>query len=415
MSTGTEVAKPDQAPSPPEAADIEAFRKRGSLEVAKRKEMNKVFQQLQGTQWGASLSPATKHLISEFCVVTKANPVTHVDLLGGKPYLNANYYEDLLNSHERFHSYRQRDLSPSVEEALRERAARHRELAADLEGPEKTQRLAKALDMEEEADDIALDRAKWSPRPNATVVIETTVVRFINAAPMEKIRSGEVTELDRYLVEVVECNWAGGMGDSMKEHKKYDPIGDANPGTTARTRSLRRAGTKAFSAWMQPYEEGLAKIEEYMEAEFEVVSTGPAGEDGQPTVEIGTKGEDPDGHEEVVETEAWDETDMRKRLFATLRDADVATNDAARKSWAEENDLPRSTKEWGKAEYERALELLVSPTRQRVRELAGDDLADLSLRVLGKETPDHLKEWQAIEQVLAATNGSSDDDGQFEL
>ncbi|MDH5761052.1 MAG: hypothetical protein OEZ65_15930, partial [Gemmatimonadota bacterium] len=428
--------------------EIEGIRKAGAQVAAYKTEVNKIARVIEGLEWGAgnslvrgsSLSPQTRYAMAEFCRITRANPMSHVDVLGGKPYLNAAYWVDLLNSHQHFHHYEQRDLSPSVEQALRDRAARHREAAKQLEASGNAQeaalRVSKALDMEDEADDIALARAQWSPRDTATVVIETTIYRFMNAAPIEAIRRGEITDFERYLVAVPECNWAGGMGSTMASAKKSDPIGDANPGTTARTRSIRRAGTKAFSAWMQPYEAQIEKAERAVEAEWEIIQedaavkraalpspNGPqavstAG--GEPTAAAPHGARDlptgngngaapapaapPANHTpEAPPAAEFDLTDARKRFFASLRDAGIAEDD--RKPWCERSGLPTSTKEWGQAEFERAQELLVGPAKKKVEEgckFVGVALSDLSLRVLGKEAPEFLRDWNALADELSA-------------
>ena len=48
-------------------------------------------------------------------------------------------------------------------------------------------RRMKAIDLEEEADEIRATRMQWSPRPTATSVVETTIYRFINATPLDAI------------------------------------------------------------------------------------------------------------------------------------------------------------------------------------------------------------------------------------
>lgn len=444
MSQSTSVARVAQEATGvghvPTDEEIEGIRQAGKQVAAYRKEVNALYRVLDGLSWGSGksvvqgsdLSPQTRYAMAEFCRITRANPMQHLDVLGNKPYLNAAYWSDLINSHESFHRYEQRDLSPSVEQALRDRAERHRRRAAGLEGPEAAQRLAKALDLEEEADDIATARAQWSPRANATVVIETTIWRFMNAAPMEAIRSGEIVDFERYLVRVTECNWAGGMGDTLANAKKWDPIGDANPGTTARTRSLRRAATKAFSAWMDRYEEQIRKAEEAVEAEFEIitddaraaraslpgpgepqaVSTGSgepsaASSNGALALPIEGRGAPPPAPSPAPPPApdqpagGFDVSGARKRLFATLRDAGF--DGERRKAWQEEHKLPASTNDWTEADYVRAQELLVGPHRQRVEEgctVLGENLADLSLRILGKESPQFLSDWLNLGEEL---------------
>lgn len=410
----------------PADTEIESLRQRGAIEVAHRREVSKLKNQIAGTEWGKGLSIQTQSLIAEFAKVVRANVLTHIDVLGGTVYLNSAYWIDLANQQPLFHHYEQRDLSPSVEVALRERAKRQRAAAAELPvGEEKSERIRRALDIEDEADDVALARAKWSPREGAIVVIETSVFRYVNAV-LALIQEGKVPEGDGYVVKVMECNWAGGFGVQQRPKKAggtytvSDPIGDADPSKTARTRSLRRALTKAFSAWMSQYDRQIEKAEEYMEAEFEVISSSPA-RPAHATLEIGSGEVVEVATGEVtqsVETQAelpvapvaeekddFDYKDATKRIMATFRDAGIKD----RQAWSKANNLSESTKEWKPDDFRRAWTLLVDPVRIRVRELAGGDLEDICLRVLKKSSPDFLREWNAVLGVLEAEQSSDEE------
>lgn len=445
MSSGTAVSTEVRPPlAVPSDEDIAGIRKAGAAMVAYQREVNEIEKTIEGLQWGTvtarSLTPHTRYALAEFCRITRANPMTHIDVLGGKPYLNSTYWSDLVNQHPLFHHYEQRDLSLSVETALRERAHGLRNVAQDLQGEDRARRVAKALDLEEEADEIAAARSRWSPPPNMTVVIETTIWRFMNQAPMAAIGRGEVEEFEKYLIHVSECNWAGG--------KEKDPVGNANPGLTARTRSFRRAAVKAFSAWTSQYDEQIKKAEYAIEAEFTVIedersqaralASGPqavatgSGEPEAASTEgarpLPVHGEaleargsaGPYGEEAAVEAEvvtppkkekkapADDEKDeanrARRQLFATLKDSGIE-GDPARKEWAQKNNLPASTKDWGPEHYARAMDLLVSPTRKWVEEWAGlfdKDVEDMSLTVLGKRQPETLKDWKEMKVAIQA-------------
>lgn len=381
------------------------------------KEINALYQTVGGLNWGSvsgsSFSKHAQYEIARFCCVTKANPMIHVDMLGGRPYLNAEYYSDLCNNHPRFHHYEQWDISPSVEAKLRE------------------------MGLEDEANRIALERMKWSPPEAATVVVQTTIYRFINQAPIDKIKAGEITGevLEGFIVPISECNWAGHGGTG-------DPVGTKNPALTARTRSFRRCANKAFSAWMEPHEAEIKKAEHIIEAEYEIIREDASSAiaalpspDGPQAVDMGqgeavaantegamelpVEGEAPETPEEKEAREAaaaealqtpptpdpeppFNEKDARGRFFATLKAAGI-TGDA-RKEWCRERGLPDSTKEWGKAEYDSAQGMLVDPTKNEVLrkvEERGLDLGDLSLEVLKMERPDFLEHWQDLATHLA--------------
>jgi hypothetical protein len=449
MWRGTTMTASDLViPSDSEIRGIADVRRRAAVQKQFQEEVNKLYRTIAGLTWGSGnqmvrgsqLSEGTRYALAEFCRVTRANPLIHIDILGGKPFHNAKYYSDLLNNNDFFISYTQKDLSPSVEEAYRAQATRYRETAMQLsEGAARDERLLEALDLEDEADNIALARAQWSPRENATCVIETTIRRFYNAAPIELIRAGKITDVEPYVTTIQECHWAGGMEKSMAEARKYDPIGDAFPSLTARTRSLRRCATKAFSAWLQPYEDQLEKARTVIEADFEIIDQEQAdrrdevrnatvvdGEAqaateatagrlavarelplaGQEEVEPSPPTEVPPARPaknatDPVTTEAFDRNNARKRLFATLRDAGVPED--GRKEWAKAQELPASTSLWTEEDFSRAQEVLMGGIVEEVTaaaEIMGVTVADVSLELLGKETPEYLKDWQTIEGHL---------------
>jgi hypothetical protein len=419
-------ARVEEAKAPTDH-EIEQIRQRGHALVAHKQEVGRLFKLISGLEWGtgssmvvrgSEMSEATRYAFAEFCKVTKANPLLHVDVLGGKPYLNANYWSDRINSDPFFHHFEQRDLSPSVEKALRERAARHRAVAAELRDADKAEagrRLALALDIEDEADQLALDRAKWGAPEWATSVVETRIIRFIQVAPLDSIRRGDVAAVDAFLVAVPECNWAGNRPLAKKRRKdgteyeyQPDPIGNVEPEKTARTRSLRRAATRSFPAWMQAYEEQIRKAEDALEAEWEVLKSEaievraalPAA-NGPQAVLIGAgepkaangNGAKPLPVEEpeklvakpaevpAPEKPAFDPAAAGRAFFGALHDAGVS--EADRKKWAADHGLPESTKVWTEQDHAKALEVLLGPERKKLSD--GAQLVGLNPEQLARE------------------------------
>lgn len=406
--TGVAVATTVDAPTDKE---IERIREAGAKAVAHRREMSKVAKQIEGLEWGKGYSPMTRATIAEFVQVTRANPVIHIDVLGGKIYLNAEFWADRIRTDPYFYDYEQYDISRSVEDAIRERAARMHERADTFaEGSDEHRKWkSRAYELEDEADDLNIRRARWSAPADVECVVETVIMRFINAAPLDEIRAGRISgeTLEGYIVEVRECNWAGGL--------KQDPVGNTHPAKSARTRSLRRCANKAFSAWMQNYESQITKAEEYLEAEWEVVSS--RSHDNQ-TLQIteGEGGEIVSDSQADLPTEAggddFDYDDARKRMFATLKDAGIT--EKQRKAWYAENGLPGSTKEFTPDDYARVQTLLVDPVKAKVRDRLDGDvkaLEDLSLRVLEKSQPEYLRDWVAILAVLESQGADEDEEG----
>lgn len=397
--------------------EIAKIRAKGAAMVAYQREVASIAKQIEGMEWGTKLSPATRYALGQFARITGANIQLHIDVLGGKPYLNANFWSDRINSDPAFISFEQREISRATEQALRARADEMRGRAEELpaDAVQRADMIGRAQDLEIEADEIWRIRRHYGIPDEAESAYETTIVRFINAAPIDAIRRGDVTDLDPWKTEVREANWAGG--------KKQDPVGNQHPDRTARTRSLRRCASRAFTAWLARYDEQVRKAEEAIEAEFEILdaeasdrralSSGPqaASTSGEPAAAIASGAEDLPGTREPTPREEsqtegsgqeeWDRDQARRGLFATLRDAGIE-GDTTRRAWAKENGLPESTKDWGRADYERAIETLIAPHRDRYRDgcdVLGLDTSDVAFEVLGK-LPEYLSDYKRLNAKL---------------
>lgn len=462
MSESTAVA------TTPAEDEVESARRRGRALVAHKKEVNELFKTIAGMEWGAgtqvvkgsSFSEETRYAMAKFCQVTGANPMTQVDILGGKPYLNANYWSERIITDPLFVDMIVRSITEETEEQLRAKARDNREAYDGLRGSDPSaaaQHLSRALRLEEDADYLAEARAHWGAPKWASCVYEVEVRRFMNAAPMDAIRDGRVPmeEAEKWIISVKEANWAGNRPREKKKNRSTgaeytydpDPVGNAEPEKTARTRAMRRCAIRAFPAWREEYESQIERAEKMIEAEFEIiqedtrrqvaVAAGPqavstaAGEpEAAPAAgarPLPVDGEDEEGPDvEIVQDEpepeaepadTFDRADARKRFFATLRESGIKGD--ARKAWAKENKFPESTSDWGKEDYDRAQEILVGPVRDRVLAMVkeqGEDLEDLSLRVINQRSPDYLVHWKALDSSLQATAASADDeDGDEDL
>lgn len=409
--------------------EISKIRARGAAELAFRREVNTLYRQLEGMEWGSgtsvvrgtSFSEHTRYALAQFCRVTAANPMVHVDILGGKPYLNATYWSDRITSDDLYHHLEQREISERSETMLRERAEESRN-AAELvreTNPERAgELLSRALDFELEADQIADARRNYAPPPWATHVYETTIYRFVNAAPIDAIKAGELTpdEAEKWLVAVSECNWAGGRPRPESKSERYDPIGNAEPEKTARTRSLRRAAVRAFPAWLSKYETQVRRAEEAIEAEWEEVQdemprpanaliTGAGEPEGTSDVAAedlpGTREtlpREPEPEAESAPAESWNREATRRRYFASLRDAGIDD----RKEWQRRRGLPESTSEWGRREFDTAIELLMAPVIDKYRDgcgALGVDPEDFALQTIGG-IPRTLANYNELNEAL---------------
>lgn len=399
----------------------------GRARLERIRETRELSKSIKGIQFGdvngAGLPAATRYQIAKMCLVMGAEPSQHVDILGGRPYFNAAYWAEEINSHPRYVNHNQREISERTEEQLRETAAEKEELADDFEekGLEDRARRVReeAADLLEEATELPLLREKFGVPEWATHAVVTTIERFVSSAPMEEIHAGR-QDPDPWIKEVQECNWAGGKGEHKRKHESdntsfsWDPIGDANPGKTARTRSLRRAAVKAFPAWREKFNQYREKIERLIEREQALMAEeGADVPDGGPQAVSTGNGEPelaspaearalPEGGEEpeaVSEDEASEaepapapsasstapgETDdegeddedeelspvdiERRAYFANLRDGPGITEDEARYAWQEEQGLPSSTKEWELAHWRQANRTLTAEAREEYQQ-----------------------------------------------
>ena len=387
-STGAAVAL-----RPEEQNEIDEIRRRGAFEVARKTEVEKVFKQIQGLEWGSGhqlvkgseMSQHARAALAHFCVTVGAHPQLHVNILGGKPWLNTEYFSDRLNSEERFIDFRQVDISQNAEL-----------------------------------------RQHYGVPEHITHAYETIIRKLVNFAPIEKIRSGEITDWERYVVEVREANWAGGKGQVTRKKRDggtftvdADPVGDAEPAKTARTRSLRRAAVRAFPTWMEKYEAQIEKAEEILEAEYEIIQDDrrveraalpqPGGPQGART----GAGEPTAANPAPASARAnvFENDDARtaamKSFFGTLRDAGVDSDDRA--SWATARDLPASVSSWGPAEYEKAKELLLAEARadfEKICDMIGVDAGDFAQTKLG-HAPETVREYR---ELRGLANESADTD-----
>ena len=345
-----------------EPTELERIQAAGVEALAKREELNRLYKQIQGTSWGDAakkqLTPAGVAAMAAFCFRTGAEPQTHIDILGKRPYLNTEYWRELVATHPRYIDSEQENIS-----------------------------------------DDAVLRKQWGA-PEEVEAVWVTRIRYLPViAPLGAIAAGRLTpdEVQKWVKEAVECNWAGGL--------KNDPVGNQHPHKTARTRSFRRAAKLAFAAWMVEHQRELDKAVEVLDAEWETVvkEDGESYVPGQLRVGAGEARPVPQAAPEP-EPEPEERPDLledgKKRYFATLRELKLLDQ---RKDWQKRNGLPESVKDFRLADFERAVSVLLKPLRTAVLELCektGTDLEQLSDMLLSKPAPDYAKDWTAVHNVL---------------
>ena len=339
----------------------------GVAALAKKEAMNRLYKQLQGATWGnikgTSLTPQTLAAMAAFCVKTGAEPQTHVDVLGGRPYLNAEYYRELATTHPRY--------------------------------------------VDAEQTNITSDKAKreeWGVPEEAKAAWLTTIRYFVQMAPLEAIKAGRipVDDAQQWIKCATECNHAGTLSGARNK----DPVGDSHPHKTARSRSFRRTAKLAFAAWMEEQQDAVDRATHFMEAEWEEIQEENAAVETPQHVSVGT-GEPRAAIGAPKEAEAPQDdpallTDARKRYYATLGELKLK-KDELRKPWQERNGLPASVTQFTLADYERADQLLLGPVRKKVAELCAatdTDLEGLSNMLWNQAAPDYAKQWLQAMKTL---------------
>jgi hypothetical protein len=417
---------------------LEMIRQKGQVAVANQQALREMYVMLEGVEWGSgnsvvrgsSFSPAARSAFAKFCVVTRANPQIHVDLLGGKPYLNAQYYRDKLSSDPHFIDDDLVNLSPRLSTQLREQAEQALAEARKLGLPEPTSEVQELL---AQARMIERLRAEWGVPDWATDVYESRIRRYTENAPIDEIRRGTIQDPERFIRLVRECNWAGNRPPKPKSGGgtyDADPIGNMEPAKTARTRAFRRAARNAFSAWFDQFDDEITRAEEIVNAEWEVVQEDRAAVRAALPAEAGPQAVRTGGGEPAAASPAdaqplpvtdatgdprpatsaaqqpFDRAAARRDFFGALHDAGIPEKD--RKAWAVGIGLPESTKEWTAEQFATAMAKLIPLVRTQLLEAVG---------AIGYET---IEEYAAAKELPSETardlhtllNRVRDDTGQ---
>lgn len=389
-------------------SELEHLRLQGKALVERGKLIQATRRMLNGMVWGtgnmavrgADLSEGTLTAVARVCVTLDADPALHINLLGNTLFLNAAFWT--------------RELNQAIQDGI-VRSWRLENISPRFQAQMRTQGEQAFKDADQFKDDSMRDEgrrylqlSRYSQASRAFHEIPEAIEKNPIAAIYEVVISFPTDRED-----VREANYA--------PSSDRDPVGRARPGETARTRTLRRGAIKALPKLNQ---RDLKDANDALSAEWEIVKEDrkaaaaalPA-PDGPQAVRTGegepaaanAEGAQPLPVRDVttpVTPEApaeppFDRKDARKGFFATLRDAGVPDSD--RKRWARDNRFDESTEKWTKADFDRAREILTAPTRDSVlaRIAARNiDLNQFSLQVLGKDAPQFLADWKALQSKL---------------
>ena len=181
--------------------------------VAEAKELNALVVAIRGTQWGQDCSPAIQRAVAHYCNRNGIDAVRHIEVLGGRIYLNAQFYDER--------------GAPLV-------------LAGTVvfEAPQFVHddpRLATLV-----VNGLTPTMKEWAAREyeNRTRLrIELGIPDDATGACVYRARVGDTV--------LVGHNWCGGSTKVKKKKDgtsyRYDPVGDAEPVKTAQSRAKRRA------------------------------------------------------------------------------------------------------------------------------------------------------------------------------
>lgn len=196
-----------------------AVRERIEVTRAELKERNLMVAAIRGTQWGKDCGEKVQRAVAHYCLTNGLDPVRHVEILGGRIYLTANFYDE-------------RGLPFIVDGTIK------------MNEPDNVTNDPRLVELMKSDDK---EQAVWAAQEHRRRQ-QVRILRGIpDAATGAFVTSGTVNDSP-----IVGFNWCGG-GTKQKIGKggvKYDadPIGDKDPILTAQTRSRRRFWVQAVAA-----------------------------------------------------------------------------------------------------------------------------------------------------------------------
>lgn len=213
----TAVTKPD-------ATAPTAVAKRIDENVLALRERNAMVAQIRGTQWGLGIDSRTTKAVAHYCLTMGLDPVRHVEVLGGRIYLTAEFYQ--------------------------ERGARL--IRQGLVTIQPSEFINADPRLEQLTANPDQETAAWAKGE----IVRRTKLRIEHNAPEDAkaIAVQRITVVATGM-QVTGVNWCG-----VKAGKK-DPVGDAEPTKTALTRAARRAWKQVadvipgYGAEVKPIEE----------------------------------------------------------------------------------------------------------------------------------------------------------------
>ncbi len=226
--------------------------------------------QIQATiasqSWGKKIGPEMSHALAVYCERYHLDPAVHIEVLGGRPYRKADFYLDRLA---------QMQETGIVEWAEPD----HVSLDARLAALAKSKNEEVAQQAQDEQDRRTFMRIKYGLPDDAVAA----VIYRVKLRTMDRPVVGAKAVGGDTAVKV-------GQGGALIKGDKADPVGAANPFTTAETRAARRCLRQIVPLLPPDQRAGFKKADDdwnelkgrWTEGEVEVldeVRTFPQGED----------------------------------------------------------------------------------------------------------------------------------------
>lgn len=248
MATANQpVTAPVQGNVPPRAAIVKATREANlpagvippaaQALIDERKARTKIAAAIRGTMWGKDLGQDGAMALAAYCARNSIDAIRHVDILGGRVYLNANYYQEqgaaLINAGKvRAIDVEHVEHDPRLEDAYQQRIKWAEEVKAAGNEELAAQWRASAWKARQELERRRDIRIALGAKEKAAAVVRVRIW---------------LPGLDEPVVGWNECG--GGIRGKNQYDKWVDPIGEDRPAATAETRAARRAWRQLVAAF----------------------------------------------------------------------------------------------------------------------------------------------------------------------
>lgn len=222
--------------------------KKVSAVVAAANARREIVKQIRGTQWGQDCSAEVANAVARWSLDNGVDAVRHVEVLGGRIYLNGDFYLEKAAPFVMAGELRYEEPQfVHADPGLIEMANRDREKAPEWERAQ-------------------IDWARAESFRRFQVRVERGIPHDATGACIFIVHTKSGTP-------VVGVNWCGGASKikTKRDGSKYrsDPIGDAEPTKTAQTRAARRALRQIIEAFP---DSGLARAVKSIEANAKLAS-----------------------------------------------------------------------------------------------------------------------------------------------